>query len=157
MKRRIALSLALLLSVISMSLMNSDSTVNAQRQRRFSADTGIVSLGHNQLLRVSIAATGDGQVLGNLLRVSFRRMEYAQGDCNSDVVCKQSLATDATSATLTLAPGESASLDLVATTYGRAIILSSSRNVRVTAMIINTATGETVSHIIMANTEGDFH
>jgi hypothetical protein len=28
---------------------------------------------------------------------------------------------------------------------------------QVTASIINTLTGETTSHIIMANTEGDFH
>jgi hypothetical protein len=56
-----------------------------------------------------------------------------------------------------LAAGEAVSLELVATTYGRGIVSSSRRNVRVTASIIKALTGETTSHIIMANTEGDFH
>jgi hypothetical protein len=37
----------------------------------------------------------------------------------------------------------------------RIMVQSNSRNVRATAMIINTVTGETTSHIIIANTEGD--
>jgi len=57
----------------------------------------------------------------------------------------------------TLTAGEAVSLDLVATTYGRGIVTSNRRDVRVTASIINTLTGDTASHIIMANTEGDFH
>jgi hypothetical protein len=56
-----------------------------------------------------------------------------------------------------LAAGEAISLELVATTYGRGIVTSNRRDMRVTASIINTTTGETASHIIMANTEGDFH
>ncbi len=57
----------------------------------------------------------------------------------------------------TLAAGEAVSLELVATTYGRGIVSSNRQNVRVTAAIIDTLTGDTTSHIIMANTEGDFH
>jgi hypothetical protein len=35
--------------------------------------------------------------------------------------------------------------------------LSNHRSVRATATIINTITGETTSHIIVANTDGDIH
>jgi hypothetical protein len=58
---------------------------------------------------------------------------------------------------LTLAAGEAVSLELVATTYGRGIVSSNRKDVRVTASIINTLTGDTTSHIIIANTEGDIH
>ena len=56
-----------------------------------------------------------------------------------------------------MAAGEAVSFDLVATTYGRGIVSSNRRDAVVTAAIINTLTGETTSHIIMANTDGDFH
>ena len=150
MKRRITLSIALCLSVVLVLLTSSDSTVKAQQQGRFFAyDTGIVTLGPNQALRVGVVNYRETD-----FNVRFRRMEYIQTACNGGV-CKLAAASQTTTNPITLMPGEAASLELVATTYGRGIVLSR-RDVRVTAAIINTLTGETVSHIIMANTEGDF-
>jgi hypothetical protein len=155
MKRRTALLIALVSSLILVSLASSDSTVMAQQggMQRI-ADTGVLSLGQNQILRVT-ALYGDF-TNDSPIRIRFGRMEYMQAACNSDGVCKQTVSSQVISNPITLMPGEAASLELVATTYGRGIVFSNSRNVRVTAAIINTVTGETTSHIIMANTEGDF-
>ena len=152
MKRKIILSIALILSVILVSMISSDSTTLAQQPQRFTADTGVVTLGPNQVLRVTVA-TGDLNG-DDTASVRLRWIEYTQGVCNSGGVCKHAVASQTTTNPITLMPGEAASLDLVATTFGRGIVLSR-RDVRATAAIINTLTGETVSHIIMANTEGD--
>ncbi|HEX7333255.1 MAG TPA: hypothetical protein VF290_17265 [Pyrinomonadaceae bacterium] len=151
MKRKIALAVALAVSVILLSLASSDSVSQAQQRRLFQWDTGVVALGPNQVLRL----TGDWNADGDTT-VGFREIKYAQGPCNGSV-CKLITTSTTTSGPHTLAAGEGIALDLVATTYGRGIVTSNRRDVRVTASIINTTTGETTSHIIMANTEGDFH
>lgn len=154
MKRNIALALAAL-SLILVSLLSSSSSVRAQQTRKLvTFDTGIVTLGPNQILRLTISGdfTNDGDI-----NVAFRGIKYAQGACGGGGVCK--LVNTGVTATgpLTLAAGEGVSYELVATTYGRGIVSSNRKDVRVTASIINTLTGDTSSHIIMANTEGDFH
>ena len=151
MKRRIALALALAVSVILLSLTTSDSVTQAQQRRLFHWDTGVVPLGPNQVLRITGDWNGDGDVT-----VGFRQIKYGQGACNG-AVCKLVILGTTTSGPHTVAAGEAIALDLVATTYGRSTLTSNRRDVQVTASIINTLTGETTSHIIMANTEGDFH
>ena len=154
MKRRIALSIALLLASVLVSLTTSDSTARAQQRAKFSADTGIVTLGPNQVLRVTATRAVDG---ADFLALRFRRMQYAQGPCDGGV-CKLGSVTDLIIDPFTLMMGEGASMDLAQDGFKgtRIIVLSNSRNVRATAMIVNTITGETTTHIIMANTEGDF-
>ena len=152
MKRSIALAVALAVSVILLSLASSDSTAHAQlRGKLFHWDTGVVALGPNQVLRLTGDWNGDGDTT-----VGFREIKYAQGACNG-AVCKLVIISSTTSGPHTVAAGEAIAVDLVATTYGRGIVTSNRRDVQVTASIINTLTGETTSHIIMANTEGDFH
>ena len=152
MKRSIALAVALAVSVILLLLASPDSATHAQqRSRLFHWDTGVVSLGPNQVLRITGDWNGDGDTT-----VGFREIKYGQGACNG-TVCKLLTISTTTSGPHTLADGEAISLELVATTYGRGIVTSNRRDMRVTASIINTSTGETTSHIIMANTEGDFH
>jgi len=152
MKRSMLFSVALAVSVILLSLASSDSATQAQqRSRLFHWDTGVVSLGPNQVLRITGDWNGDGDTT-----VGFREIKYGQGACNG-TVCKLITISTTTSGPHTLAAGEAISLELVATTYGRGIVTSNRRDMRVTAAIINTTTGETTSHIIMANTEGDFH
>jgi hypothetical protein len=142
MKRQITLSLLLKLSMLLL-LVSVPSQIQGQQQVRILADTGVVTLGPSQVLRVTVAAgdvNGDGAI-----SVRFRRIGYTQGACNSDGVCKYALASQATSDVITLMPGEAASLDLVATTFGRGIVLSNSRDVRVTAQIIDSATGNIIA------------
>ena len=152
MKRIIALAVALVVSVILLSLASSNSTTHAQlRGKLFHWDTGVVSLGPNQVLRLSGDWNGDGDTTA-----AFREIKYAKGACDG-AACKLIMTSTTTSGPLTVAAGEGISLELAAGTYGRGILTSNRGDVQVTASIINTTTGETTSHIIMANTEGDFH
>jgi hypothetical protein len=153
MKRKIALTMALVLGGLLVSLMSSDSVARAQQQAKFRADTGIVTLGPNQVLRVTATSIVDGN---DFLAVRFRRMQYAQGMCNGGV-CKLASVTDLIIDPITVRSGEGASMDLAQAGFNgvRIMVQCNSRNVRATATIINTLTGETTSHIIMANTEGD--
>ena len=154
MKRNIAFALGAL-SLILAALLSSDSPARAQEGRRLvTFDTGVVTLGPNQILRLTVTG-GDFNSDGDTT-VGFRAIKYSQGVCGGGV-CRLVNAGVTTTGPHTLAPGEAISHELVATTYGRCIVSSNRKNVRVTASIINTITGDTTSHIIMANTEGDFH
>ena len=145
-------AITLAVSVILLLLVSSDSTTQAQlRGKLFHWDTGIVALGPNQVLRITGDWNGDGDTT-----VGFREIKYGQGACNG-AVCKLVVISTTTSGPVTVPAGEGISLDLVATTYGRSTVTANRGDVQMTASIINTLTGETVSHIIMANTEGDFH
>ena len=154
MKRRIALTMALALGCLLVSLTSSDSTARAQQQAKFRADTGIVTLGPNQVLRVIATGETDG---ADFVTLRFRRIQYAKGTCNGGV-CKLGSVTDLIIDPIALMPGEATSMDLSQNGFdgARIMVQANRRNVRATAMIINTVTGETTSHIIMANTEGDF-
>ena len=153
MKRYIALALAAL-SLILVALLTSNFSVGAQQTRRLvTFDTGVVTLGPNQILRLTL--TGDFNSDGDVT-VGFRGIKYAQGACGGGV-CQLANAGATATGPFTLTAGEAVSLDLVATAYGRGIVSANQKNVRVTASIVNTLTGDTASHIIMANTEGDFH
>ena len=152
MKRSIASAITLAVSLILLSLVSSDSTTQAQlRGKLFHWDTGVVALGPNQVLRIVGDWNGDGDTT-----VGFREIKYGQGACNGPV-CKLVILSSTTSGPHIVPAAEAIALDLVASTYGRGIVTSNRRDVQVTASIINTTTGETTSHIIMANTEGDFH
>jgi hypothetical protein len=154
MKRNIALALAAL-SLMLVALFSSSSSVRSQQVRKLvTFDTGVVTLGPNQMLRLSVAS-GDFNNDGDTT-VGLREIKYEQGICGGGV-CQLVNAGSTTSGPITLAAGEAVSFGLVASTYGRGIVSSNRKNVRVTAAIVNTITGETTSHIIMANTEGDFH
>jgi len=153
MKRNITIALATL-SMILVSLVSSNSSARAQGRRIVTFDTGVVTLGPNQKLRLTI--TGGDVDTDSPTTIGFRGTKYTQGVCGGSV-CQLVNAGITTTGPLTVAAGEAVSFELVATTYGRGIVSSNRRDVRVTASIINTLTGETTSHIIMANTEGDFH
>ena len=141
MKRRITLSIALALSVVLVSLMSSDQAVNAQPSGlRPVADTGIITLDENQIIRLTVVGTGFGNNPDNLC---FRQVEYGEGTCNADGVCKHAISSQIESAMITLVRGEGASFDIPRTAFGvRGVVLSNTRNTRVRAMIINTTTGE---------------
>lgn len=162
MKRRITLSLALALSVL-VSLVTLPTTAQAQQRIRFRADTGLVKLGRNQVLRLDVTFDRDVNNIADEAQalVRFSTIKYVQGSCNSDGVCKHVAAGTVTAGPYSLASGEAASIvtDNVDPDefFGRVMVVSNRRKMRATATIINTATGETTSHIIMANTEGDFH
>ena len=133
MKRKITLSLVLSVALL---LMTFDSTTRAQPVRRFRFETGIVKLGPNQIMRITIN-WGDGTPNS----VRFGQTAYTQDGCHADGVCKLT-GTNTFSGSITLMPGEAASYDILsAGTYGRGIVVTNNRNAHVNASIIDATTG----------------
>jgi hypothetical protein len=141
MKRRITLSIALVLGIVLSALTGSDSRVSAQQTRiRVIADTGVVTLGANQKLRLSIVFDDtDGAE-----SVAFRRIVYAPGNCSGGI-CKSAVASQTTTAPVMMMPGEAALFDMI-DPQGQVRVLSNSRNARVAISIIDSVTGEIVSY-----------
>jgi hypothetical protein len=83
MKRSIILSIALLASIAAATFLSYDSAAQGPPRRRFTFDTGVVTLGPHQALRVAIAGdfNGDGDVDGaDFITARFRRMQYIEQD-----------------------------------------------------------------------------
>ena len=154
MKRKIILTIALVLSIVAVSLITSDATATAAPPQRFVADTGLIIPGPHQKLRLSVTGDydGNGQVDG-VDYVVMRRMEYAQGPCTSDGVCKLTLASQSATDQIRLRAGEAATLEIVDGTSNtmmglRGIVTSNHRDVRVTLQLIDTHTGQTESMLM---------
>jgi len=143
MKRRIALSIALSLSVVLVVLASSASTAQAQQGRKRVADTGIVSLGPNQVLRLT--ATEDGDTDGADFLV-FRRMEYGQESCSSDGVCKLVVTSQTTTNPIRLRAGEAASFTCIpGSVFGVRVVVESNRRTRVLGIVFDTSTQRVVA------------
>ena len=141
MKRRITLSIAIVLSVALVSLITSDLRVDAQNQIRVIADTGLIKIGPGQILRLTATPAG------GINTVSFRRMEYMQTTCDGGV-CKLAVASQSSTDPTLVGPGEAASIYMggdTGTHEVRAVVLSNSKEVTVTGMLIDMASGNTVA------------
>jgi hypothetical protein len=139
MKRKMTLTLALTTSML-LSLV-SFTTAQGQTRRRPIADTGEITLGSTEMLRLTVAA---GDVNGDGSAVQFRQVAYMPASCNAGV-CKHTVMSQSTSAPVTLMPGEAASIDISNSFGVRAIVLSDNPNVRVNAMIVDMTTGNIIA------------
>jgi len=145
MKRKIILSIALAVSLTILLLTGSDSRVGAQNQIKAIADTGMIKLGPNQILRITAAGKFGAQTEAAIVR--FRQMNYMQTDCSGGI-CKYAVASQTLSEPIALAPGEAASFTGIPGALPvRVIVLTNNRNVRVNASIIDAVTGEVDSFI----------
>jgi hypothetical protein len=143
MNRKMTITLMLTTSML-LSLV-SFTTAQGQNRRRPVADTALVTLGPNQVLRLTVA-TGD--VNGDAIAVQFRQVGYDPAGCNGGV-CKHTIVSQSTSAPVTLMPGDAASIDIESHNWGvRAIVLSDNQNVRVNAMIVDMTTGNIIGVLI---------
>jgi len=155
MKRHATLSLLLALSLF-VSLISFPRSGQAQQPRRFRANTGVITLGMGQVLRITISS--EGFELKDTARVRFAWMKYMPAGCNTEEVCRHTIQSQGVTAPVSVGPNEAASFDVQGTGGGvRVGIIVAAGDVNGDALIINSATGEVVSHVIMANTEGDFH
>jgi hypothetical protein len=148
MKRRLTLVITTALVVMMTSLISSDNLTSAETQLRPVAGTGVVKLGPGQLIRVSVA-TGD--VNGDAdIQVRFAQTRYIEQG-NIYRVNSRNL-----SPVITLAPDEAATADSVVDAADLVIwqtsVLSSSRNVRVTAVVVDASTQRVVSVICCPGT-----
>ena len=132
----IALTLALLISFVSFA-----PTAQAQRTLKPVADTGVITLGPNQILRITRAGTQNEGAFG----VQFGRASYMPLGCNGDGVCKYDVASQSLAAPVMVNPGQAASIEITnSNTAVRGIVLSNNPDARITALIINTSTGEVI-------------
>jgi hypothetical protein len=137
MKRKITLSIALALSIVLLSLFKSDSAVNAEQPQRFRFDTGVITLGTNQVLRVT---TVSGQGSGDPIPVEIISLNYMQTACNGGI-CKQAVSSQTVSAPVLLASNEAATFTCIpGSVTVRAVVLSNNRNLRVNAIVFDTST-----------------
>lgn len=149
MKRRITLSIALVLSIVLVSLMNSDSTAKAERTRTYIADTGMINLGPNEFLRITVApVAGAGR---EELTYTFDVIYFAQRICDGLGACTFDSTRRTTTEPLTLGPDQGASHDITGTPGSSAVrfrgfFIIDRTNVRVNAFIINTLTGSVVGY-----------
>jgi hypothetical protein len=141
MKRRIAISTAVVLSVILISLVIADYPAEAQNQLRVVADTGIITPGPNQILRVS----GDGVDQDDVITFRFRRIGY-QAVSEGPGITRYSAISDTitNSITATGVDGITATgVDGIGIDATRIIVMCNRPNVRVNGALIDAATGTT--------------
>jgi hypothetical protein len=153
MKQKITLSIAIALSIALLSLIRSDSTVNAEPPQRFAFDTGVVTLGANQILQVT-AISGQGS--GDPIPTEFRQRNYMPTACDGGGVCKYAVSSQTASDPLLLAPNEAAVFTCIpGSVTVRATVLSNTRNLRVNAIVFDTSTQRVVSvvHTYQQNIE----
>jgi len=137
MEHRIGMRLVFTALLLSICLA---ATAYGQR-KSFVFDTGMVTLGPNQILRIS----GDGVDQDDVITLRFRRIQYSQGPCSGGV-CKHSISSQITSPPITLTQGETATIDIPNNSFGvRGAVLSNSPDIRVTAQIIDQTTGAIVA------------
>ena len=152
MKRKmtfsLTLTLTLLLSLVSLPLTGQ----GQQPPGRFSGDTGVVFPVMGQILRVTVAKI-DGN---DRARVRFAWTKYMAAGCNNDGVCGHNAVAHGITSPAVLPDDSALSFDVQGTGAGvRVMIRVDTSNVEATAQTINTLTGEVISQVIMANTEGD--
>lgn len=144
MKRKITLSIALVLSIVLVSLMSSDSTAQAQPGATFINESGAVWLEPNHVLRLTVVpGAGD-----DTINVRLRVMHYPQCNGGASAICKTEVASQNTSPPIMLLPGETAWATFPSSISGgavRANVLTTSRKTVVTFQIIDTTDGKIVS------------
>ena len=153
MKRKITLSTVLAVSVAILSLMSSDAAAQVSGQAAFVADTGVITLGPNQFLRITAMVPQRSTVRS--LTVTFNTQTNTHGTCNPSGVCVHTVGSLTTSQPVTMVPGQGASIDIMRTpnasgVRGEMIMTMNMRpdttpDVQVNALIIDGNTGVVVA------------
>jgi len=145
MKYKITFSIALVLSIVLISLMNSDSTAQAQRNRSYLYDSGVVRPGPNQMLIGLLVPSGfqDSQ----MINVRSRQMQYAQDSCTGSL-CKHSVASETVSEPVSLVSDEGMSDSIAPAPSSSAVRLvfeSNNPNLQVIGQVVDVETGAVLS------------
>ena len=140
MKRKIILSIAIVVSLTIILLTSSDSRVEAQNQVRIIADTGVITLGPNQILRITV----NSRQGNDTIKLRFRKQEYIE-TVTAGGIRKLVLSSQDTSDFITMAPGEAVSYNINELGLGRelgcGVYSDTTQNIHVNLHIINTVTG----------------
>ncbi|HWN09006.1 MAG TPA: hypothetical protein VNO50_07005 [Pyrinomonadaceae bacterium] len=136
MKSILTFSVAIVFCVLALS-----STAPAQSGIKPIADSGMITLGPKEVLRLAVVAGNNN----DNIRVRFRLIEYTAGMCNGSE-CKHVVMSQITSTAIRLDASEAASTSFPTTVEGeevryvRAVVLSDNPNVRVQGIVFDTST-----------------
>ena len=154
MKRKMTFPLTLTLSLL-LSLVSLPATAQAAPPQRFSADTGVFTLGMGQVLRITVnpASLPNGTIgTSGVIRVRLRWMQYAAQGCSGmPLVCRHMVVSEGVTPVETLGPDDALSFDSVQDIAGnsvRVVVESDSPNARVNAIITNPVTGRVEAILI---------
>jgi len=130
------------------ALTKADAEASAEAARKAG-----ITLGLGQVLRITLSSEAFEDE--NTVRPRFAWFRYGPTTCNPQGVCRQTMTSQGTTAPVNINQSEAASFDMQGTGGGvRVAVFVAAGDVTGDALIINSATGEVVSHVIMANTEG---
>ena len=143
MKRGMTLLSALALVAVLASLLSADATVQAKKERVFSVDTGTITLGPNQVMRiVTDNKDPDGEYVVTFKQMVYRGTASAGGS-------RHNIVSQTTSEAITVPAGEGFSIDIgTSESVVRAVVTTNSEGVQVTAQIIDTNTGNIIAVLI---------
>jgi hypothetical protein len=141
MNTRIVASLAVAVLAVLFAY-KSDSSAEAAPPQRYTFDTGYLTPGENQFVRITVALGDTGT--HEVGHVRLRSIQATQGSCSGGI-CAHSVSSQTTSEPLTLTPNGGISMDIYSASPGqgvRGVVLSDNGNLQVNAMIVNSVTGE---------------
>ena len=159
MKRKMTLSLTLTLSLL-LTLVSLPATARAAPPQHFSGDTGVVTPGMGQTMRITVspASLPNGAGGNDAIRVRLKWRQYAAQSCSGmPPVCRHMVVAQGVTPVETLGPDDALSTDVQGTGAGvRIVVESNSPNARVLCVIFDTSTQRIVTtmQVIMANTSG---
>jgi hypothetical protein len=143
MKRKVTFSFTLTLSLL-LSLVSFAPTAQGQQPPgKFRGDTGVVTPGLGQTLRITVNGTGGNDTI----RVRLRWMRYASTGCSGmPAACRHTVASEGVTPFETLDPGDALSFDLQGMGDGvRVVVESNSPNSRVLGIVFDTSTQRIVA------------
>ena len=142
MKRRITLLVILVLSIVTLSLMTSEATVNAQSSHCYVGDSGMVTLGSDQALRITVTPPAGRRPTS--LTLTFNA-QVTTVTCNGGV-CTHTVISETTADPVTLMPGQAASYDITQPSGASAVrgrVFGDNPDMLVNGLMIDTTTGMT--------------
>ncbi len=139
MKQKITLSITLVMGIVLLSL----TTANAAPAQRYVADTGAVTLGPNQLLRLTVTPPPRQE----LVTIEYLILAYQHGACTNSGVCMHTILSQTTTEPVTLRRGEASSMDITQTPNGsavRGLVYLDTDNVQINLHLVDTTTGSAI-------------
>jgi hypothetical protein len=152
MKYQSRVSIVLALSVF-ITMLSFPLTVQGQPPIHLRGDTGVIYVGGSQVMRITVNGLGGADAI----RVRFAWMKYMPAGCNADGVCRHTIQSQGVTAPVNIGANQAASYDVQGTGGGvRVSVFVAAGDVNGDAQIINAATGEVTSHVVIWFVEGDF-
>jgi hypothetical protein len=141
-------SISLLVCLLGLPL-----PAQGQQGRKLRGDTGVITLGMGQVLRLTV----NGKDGNDAFRVRFAWMKYMPVGCTTDGVCRHAIQSQGVTAPVNVGANQAASFDVQGTGSGVGVsVFVAGGDVNGDAEIINSATGEVTSHVVIWFVEGDF-